>query len=578
MHTFHIPVMGIGYTIDTPVRVAPYGISSVISLFDDILIEKMRKHYCTKLDMPYKEITNKDDDHRAKRITEYLNIVDKMVKEKFADIKKSTEELGKDFRKYMEMLPDMSPVKQKFNEFISDLSKKKENLSWILNNIKTGEIDVNIMTKADKTNFKNGEPLENKYNDAHAAIRGFANSTLNSSVVLSAGMNQRLFAYMAEHQDFFPDENGNIKKKIILKVSDYRSALIQGKLLAKRGLWVSEFRIESGLNCGGHAFPTQGFLFGPILDEFKSKREELINSIYTTIPENFRQNLKPELRISAQGGVGNNSEHEFLLEQYILNSIGWGSPFLLVPEVCNITEETIDLLISSQREDYYTSYTSPMGVPFNTVRNNTKDIEKAKWIKEGTPGSHCPKHYGAINQERMCLSSRKYQMLKIDELKSQNLSEKEYNTEFNRITEKTCICVGLGTTALMVNGIDTKVEGNAVSVCPGPNLSFFKKKSTLKEMTDHIYNRTNLLAGVDRPNLFLNELEIYVNYLEKEVNQAEKPIPTKLSEYYSTFKSNLLTGIEYYSELFKTKKADFLKNSTESLNKYKAKLNKLVIE
>ena len=27
---FHIPVMGIGYTIDTPLKVAPYGISSVL--------------------------------------------------------------------------------------------------------------------------------------------------------------------------------------------------------------------------------------------------------------------------------------------------------------------------------------------------------------------------------------------------------------------------------------------------------------------------------------------------------------------------------------------------------------------
>ncbi len=28
-HTFHIPVMGTGFTIDTPLRVAKYGISSI---------------------------------------------------------------------------------------------------------------------------------------------------------------------------------------------------------------------------------------------------------------------------------------------------------------------------------------------------------------------------------------------------------------------------------------------------------------------------------------------------------------------------------------------------------------------
>ena len=37
-HTFHIPVMGLGYTIDSPVKVAPYGISSVVALANDSLI------------------------------------------------------------------------------------------------------------------------------------------------------------------------------------------------------------------------------------------------------------------------------------------------------------------------------------------------------------------------------------------------------------------------------------------------------------------------------------------------------------------------------------------------------------
>ena len=45
-HTFHIPVMGLAYTIDSPIRVGQYGISSVISITDDELIEKMRAFYC----------------------------------------------------------------------------------------------------------------------------------------------------------------------------------------------------------------------------------------------------------------------------------------------------------------------------------------------------------------------------------------------------------------------------------------------------------------------------------------------------------------------------------------------------
>jgi hypothetical protein len=30
-HAFHIPVLGLGFSIDTPLKVARYGISSVIS-------------------------------------------------------------------------------------------------------------------------------------------------------------------------------------------------------------------------------------------------------------------------------------------------------------------------------------------------------------------------------------------------------------------------------------------------------------------------------------------------------------------------------------------------------------------
>ncbi len=43
VHTFHIPVLGLAFSIDTPVRVARFGITSVISIVDDMLIEHMRK-------------------------------------------------------------------------------------------------------------------------------------------------------------------------------------------------------------------------------------------------------------------------------------------------------------------------------------------------------------------------------------------------------------------------------------------------------------------------------------------------------------------------------------------------------
>ena len=55
-HTFSIPVMGTGHSIDTPIRVAPFGINSVISVVDDLLIERIRKYYAGLYDLAYENI------------------------------------------------------------------------------------------------------------------------------------------------------------------------------------------------------------------------------------------------------------------------------------------------------------------------------------------------------------------------------------------------------------------------------------------------------------------------------------------------------------------------------------------
>ena len=56
MHKLHIPVMGTGFSIDTPIRVAPFGISSVMSIMDDMLIEKIREHYCNKFNLNFSKV------------------------------------------------------------------------------------------------------------------------------------------------------------------------------------------------------------------------------------------------------------------------------------------------------------------------------------------------------------------------------------------------------------------------------------------------------------------------------------------------------------------------------------------
>ncbi|GAA3644994.1 hypothetical protein GCM10022397_32480 [Flavivirga jejuensis] len=552
--------MGIGFTVDTPVKVAQYGMDSVISLVDDILLEKLRKMYSEKFEVPYNEITDKVQDFRAKRITSYLNLVNDLADKKFEDLKNIGIKKTDDLKAYINMLPNGASLKTEFKKLTEKGFNISEIKKWTIKNLVKGSIDVNIMTKVDKDNYVKGEKLSTEYNDAHAALRGFVNSKLNSSVVLSAGLNPRLYSYMGQFDDFYPTENGAFEKKIILKVSDYKSALIQGKFLAKKGLWVSEYRIESGLNCGGHAFATNGYLLGPVLAEFKEKREELKESIQELLNQELMNQGRviPEtplvMKISAQGGVGTQEEHEFLINEYQLDSVGWGTPFLLVPEATTVDEKTLDKLAKAKEADLYLSDISPLGIPFNNLRDNTKDLEKEALINKGRPGSACPKKFVALNKEfkekGICTASREYQHLKIKELDAQELPLEDYQAKFNKIIEKSCTCVGLGTSALLAYNLDTKVEGEGVSVCPGPNMAYYSNIMSLKNITDHIYGRDNMISRDDRPNLFIKELYIYIDFLKNKLDEVKKSITKKEEKYLLTFTNNMKEGVSYYKTMF----------------------------
>ncbi len=558
-HKFHIPVMGLAFSIDTPIKVAHYGIDSVISIVDDDLIEKMREVHSKKFGVSFEEISTKVDDYRAKRITAYLNLVDDIVKDNFQKLKNSFGEKNSEFDKYIELLPDNSDLKIKYIEAVQN-NKIDEVKNWALSQLKLGSIDVNIMTKVDKANYNKDEKLPVIHNDAHAALRGFAYSKLRSSIVLSAGMNPRLYSYFENFEDFYPNENGELKKKIILKVSDYRSALIQGKFLAKKGLWISEYRIESGLNCGGHAFATDGFLMGPILEEFKSDKNTLINTTHEIYAEALSKKeikfsgVPFDLKITAQGGVGTFDEQNFLLDHYEVESVGWGTPFLLVPEATNVDKDTLTLLSNAREEDLYLSKISPLGVPFNSLRGNSKDIEKLENAMNGKPGSPCPKKYLQSNSEfsdkPICTASRTYQAKKIDELNSKNFAKDKFKAEYEKIIDKSCLCIGLATAALKNNDAATKVDGSGVLICPGPNMAYFSSIVSLKEMVHHIYGRANLITRKDRPNMFLKELNLYINYLREKVEEIEDEPSNNQIKYFDTFQTNLAEGIEYYKRLF----------------------------
>lgn len=574
-HKFHIPVLGLGYTIDTPVKVAHYGISSAISLVDDITMEKMREYYCNKFNLPFQSIPTKTEDHRAKRITAYLNTVQEIVVHKFENLKNSLSHTEEELEKYIAMLPDMSDIKQKFNQMINAGEMKQKLSDWLKENLVAGEIDVNIMSKLDRDRFENGEKLPSIYSDAQAALRGFALSDLSSSLVLSAGMNPRLYSYLEEFEDFYPNAKLELKKKVILKVSDYRSAMIQGRFLAKKGIWVSEYRVESGLNCGGHAFATDGFLMGPVLEEFRNSKEELISAVHDIYIKALEAKGKPVpekpllVKITAQGGVGSNTEQEFLLNYYQLDSIGWGTPFLLVPEAVTVDEKTLDVLCKAKEEDLYMSDVSPLGVIFNNVRGTGMDLKKEAQNKAGKYGFPCIKKYLALmpffTEEGTCTASKEYQKKKIQDLRELNLNEIEFEKELGKITDKACLCNGLTASTLMANGLDIKMEGPDVSICPGPNLAYFSSTYSLQKMVDHIYGRTNIMERTDRPNLFVKEIKMYIDYLSSKLEDTVKPFSVKQQKHFVTFQENLNKGVEYYRDLFQKYKTQ-LDDSTSKNN------------
>lgn len=570
-HSFHIPVLGLAFSVDTPIKVAHWGISSVASIVDDVLLERLRKYYSQIKELDFVPIPDTSDDFRSKRVTAYLNLVLRFVNEKIEEIKKESFEQKGDLVKYFELLPESSSLKKLYNYYlsVSDETQKTALETELKSKLVKGAIDVNIMAKVDKNNFnKNGEEINS---DALEALKGFAESDLESSVVLSAGMNPRLYSYLESFKDFYPDENQHFRKKVILKVSDYRSALIQAKFLAKKGIWISEFRIESGLNCGGHAFATDGFLMGPILEEFKSKRSEMITELFTIYQRALESKemqcaTPPTMRISVQGGIGTAEENQFLLDHYELDATGWGSPFLLVPEATTVDEETLQALVKATQKDFYISGSSPLGVPFNNFRYSSSEKQRLERIAKGRPGSPCIKKYLVSNTEftaePLCTASRQYQHLKIKQLQKENLEEKEYEQEYDKITEKVCLCEGLSTPAFLKYDILNPRESKAVAICPGPNTAYFSGVFSLEEMVKHIYGNLNLLAGVERSNVFINELNLYVTYLKKDINNNLKELTEKKVKYFDKFRNQLLNGINYYKELIPK-----ITNQTENYHK-----------
>ncbi len=559
--------MGTGFTIDTPIRIAKLGISTVVSIIDDMLTERMRKYHAERVGEPYKEIPRKSKDSRVRRIREYLNLIHRIVNKQMNSLRKSPFEPGSDITRYFNMLPD-SPLKDNYLKMLNEKDPKirEQMQNELREKAVPGSIDVNIMTKIDRNGAKGNEELPIGQSDALLGLRAFAESTLNSSVIFSAGLNPRLYAYIANFADFFPNKLGEFKKRITLKVSDFRSGAIQGKFLAKKGLWVSEFRIESGLNCGGHAFATKGNLMGPILEEFKEQRDALkekLFEIYTKTLLKFNKivpSSPPEVSLTVQGGIGTNEERIFLHKRYNVDSTGWATPFLLVSEVTNLDEDHRDRLADAGNDDVHLSDASPLGLPFWVLKNSAAVEEQNRLIAIGKPGSDCPKGFLISNTEftkhQVCSSSRYFMRRKLEALKTNGTPENVVARQREIVLAKACLCRDLSASA--TQNLKVKRNGKTL-ICCGPGITSFSKKSTLEEMVDHIYGRISLLTDSDRPHMFIKELKLYVEYIRKEAEQYKLELSNRTPKYFRDFKVNIKDGIEYYRTLIE----DFIDEQRE---------------
>lgn len=554
-HTFYIPVMGTGHTADSPIRVAHLGITTVISLVDDLLLEQLRAHYSAAYGLPYTPIPRGAEDGRARRITAYLDAVCEIVERRLEELRALPFAPGNAKAHYFSLLPDESPLRADYARLCEMApGAPREALARDVNaRMRPGSIDVNIMVKVDRANYDaQGAPLGDEYRDALAALRGYALSRVSSSLVLSAGINQALFRYMTRFPCFYRDASGEPQKRIVLKVSDTRSARIQGMYLARFGLEVSEYRIESGLNCGGHAFPTVGILLPTVLREFRESREELAEGPRAKVLAYYREQgweypasaAHSAPRITVQGGIGTNGEVRRLRNDLGLDLTGWASPLLLVPEATAVDDATRALLAAAGPDALYVSDASPLEVPYNNLRGCGSERDRERRIRAGEPGSPCPKGYGATNTEfterAICISSRRYQRLKLAQIDALDLPDERKEPLRAAVMARSCICDHLGNGALVSLGLANATAPAAV--CPGPNLAWFDRSYTLQEMADHIYGRGPSLVSAERPHMFAQEIVLYVDFWERIARRDD--LTTQIVSYLNTFAENLEAGMD----------------------------------
>ena len=66
-----------------------------------------------------------------------------------------------------------------------------------------------------------------------------------------------------------------------------------------------------------------------------------------------------------------------------------------------------------------------------------------------------------------------------------------------------------------------------------------------------------MISRSDRPNMFIKELNIYIEYLKNKLEETATSMDAKQEKYFKKFSNNLNEGITYYHNLFNSVTANF---------------------
>jgi len=186
-------------------------------------------------------------------------------------------------------------------------------------------------------------------------------------------------------------------------------------------------------------------------------------------------------------------------------------------------------------------------VPFwNLLTGKAEDARHAR-NSAGKSGSSCPRGILAYDREfsdyPICTASRRYHKALHASLKEAPV---ELRTKRIETAEaKACLCGDLAGSAQIRLGIDPEATP---LICPGPNSVYFNKVVSFNEMVGHVYGRNSVLpADSQRPHVFLNEFELYLDFLEQELREgAATSVRLK---YVERFKQGLEQGLAHLREL-----------------------------